>query len=122
MIIHNLLTKINRNYILFNTFSGSGKTDCGPQLEKLDDKVFTIVAWDPRGYGESIPPERDFPVNFLHRDASDAAELMNVGAMYFNSHHSEICLMWDCEKITALVSLFTIQKHSKLHYSHYNHI
>lgn len=33
---------------------------------------------DPRGFGKSIPPERDWPLEFLQRDAEDAIELVKV--------------------------------------------
>lgn len=57
---------------------GSGETDFGPQIEKLNKKLFTVVAWDPRGYGHSRPPDRDFPVDFFERDAKDAVDLMKT--------------------------------------------
>ena len=42
-----------------------------------------MVAFDPRGYGKSIPPKRDFPKDFFERDANDAAELMlKIGKPY----------------------------------------
>lgn len=44
----------------------------------MNKQLFTIVAWDPRGYGKSIPPVRDFPPDFFERDAKDAVELMQV--------------------------------------------
>ena len=52
-----------------------------PQLQHFgrEGSPFTIVAFDPRGYGESRPPNRDFsikPVHFLEQDAMDAHELM----------------------------------------------
>ncbi|KAG5849856.1 hypothetical protein ANANG_G00076140 [Anguilla anguilla] len=55
---------------------GSGQTDFGPQLESLDKDRFTVVSLDPRGYGNSRPPERDFPLDFFERDAKDAVDLM----------------------------------------------
>lgn len=61
-------------------FSGSGKTDFAPQLQSLNKKRFTLVAWDPRGYGQSRPPDRDFPRDFFERDAKDAVDLMKVRA------------------------------------------
>jgi len=54
---------------------GSTRSDFGPQINGLSGK-FTVVAFDPRGYGASIPPQRDFPKTFFQRDADDAAELM----------------------------------------------
>ncbi|KAG0444387.1 hypothetical protein HPB47_013853 [Ixodes persulcatus] len=58
--------------------SRSTRTDFSPQLEKLDRKQFTLVAWDPPGYGFSRPPERTFPVDFYHRDARVVAQLMKA--------------------------------------------
>ncbi len=54
---------------------GTGATDFGPQLEdwSLD---FRVIAPDPRGYGRSRPPERNFSLGFLQRDAADMAALM----------------------------------------------
>lgn len=60
-------------------FLGSGETDFGPQIKNLNKKLFTVIAWDPRGYGHSRPPDRDFPVDFFERDAQDAVDLMKVG-------------------------------------------
>ena len=58
---------------------GSTQSDFGPQLKALSAD-FTVVAFDPRGYGKSIPPKRDFPLDFFQRDASDGAALMaNLG-------------------------------------------
>uniref|UniRef100_A0A8C4VXL2 Biphenyl hydrolase like n=1 Tax=Gopherus evgoodei TaxID=1825980 RepID=A0A8C4VXL2_9SAUR len=44
---------------------GSSQSDFGPQLKSMNKQLFTIVAWDPRGYGHSIPPAHDFYCNFL---------------------------------------------------------
>uniref|UniRef100_A0A6I8PMH9 AB hydrolase-1 domain-containing protein n=1 Tax=Ornithorhynchus anatinus TaxID=9258 RepID=A0A6I8PMH9_ORNAN len=44
---------------------GSGESDFGPQLKNLNKQRFTVVAWDPRGYGHSIPPQRGYPINNL---------------------------------------------------------
>ncbi|XP_073406228.1 valacyclovir hydrolase isoform X2 [Dendrobates tinctorius] len=57
---------------------GCSQTDFGPQLKFLNKEVFTIIGWDPRGYGLSIPPARDYPPNFFSRDAKDAVDLMQV--------------------------------------------
>lgn len=44
-----------------------------------------MVGWDPRGYGKSRPPERDFPPDFLERDAKDAVDLMKVCLCVFRT-------------------------------------
>ncbi|XP_075529427.1 serine hydrolase BPHL-like isoform X2 [Dermacentor variabilis] len=56
---------------------GSTRTDFAPQLEKLNKQLFTIIAWDPPGYGFSRPPERTFPVDFYHRDARVLAAVLH---------------------------------------------
>lgn len=57
---------------------GSTKTDFAPQLKCLNKERFTVVGWDPRGYGQSRPPDRDFPSDFFERDAKDAVDLMKA--------------------------------------------
>uniref|UniRef100_F7FG16 Biphenyl hydrolase like n=1 Tax=Monodelphis domestica TaxID=13616 RepID=F7FG16_MONDO len=78
---------------------GSGESDFGPQLKNLNKQLFTIVAWDPRGYGHSIPPNRDFPVDFFERDAKDAVDLMKT--LKFKSVS---LLGWSDGGITALIA------------------
>ncbi|CAD6214684.1 GSCOCG00004178001-RA-CDS [Cotesia congregata] len=53
-------------------------TDYKPQIEGLNKSEFTIVAWDPPGYGKSRPPEREFPADFFERDAKYAYNLMKM--------------------------------------------
>lgn len=45
---------------------GSAITDFKPQIEQLPKLLpnFTIIAWDPPGYGKSRPPNRTFPLDF----------------------------------------------------------
>lgn len=64
---------------------GSAVTDFGPQLEYFGSEeqsgLFTCVSYDPRGYGLSRPPKRDFktePEIFLKTDALDAHALMKM--------------------------------------------
>ncbi|CAL8394537.1 unnamed protein product [Boreogadus saida] len=77
---------------------GSTLTDFGPQLKSLNKEMFTIVGFDPRGYGRSRPPERDFPLNFFERDAKDAVDLMKaLGFSRFS------LLGWSDGGITGLV-------------------
>ena len=47
-------------------------------MKGLDHDKFTVICWDPRGYGKSRPPDRDFPLDFFYRDADDAGTLMEV--------------------------------------------
>lgn len=52
--------------------------DFGPQVKNLDRKKFTLIAWDPPGYGKSRPPERSFTDDYLQRDAITACNLMKL--------------------------------------------
>lgn len=63
---------------IVSSTTGSTQTDFEPQLKSLNKERFTIVGWDPRGYGQSRPPDRDFPPDFFERDAKDAVDLMKV--------------------------------------------
>ena len=56
---------------------GTASTDFEPQLRALSAS-HTVVAFDPRGYGRSRPPARDFPDGFYERDARDGAGLMRA--------------------------------------------
>ncbi|XP_077123759.1 serine hydrolase BPHL [Ranitomeya variabilis] len=78
---------------------GCSQTDFGPQLKFLNKEVFTIIGWDPRGYGLSIPPARDFPPNFFSRDAKDAVDLMQ--ALNFKKFS---LLGWSAGGVTALIA------------------
>ena len=39
---------------------------------------FKIVTYDPRGFGNSRPPQRQFIMDFHSKDAKDAKGLMDV--------------------------------------------
>ena len=57
---------------------GSGQSDFAPQLEALPKRGLRVVVPDPRGYGQSRPPEREFPPDFYQQDVYDAAALMET--------------------------------------------
>ncbi|KAJ1165115.1 hypothetical protein NDU88_005544 [Pleurodeles waltl] len=89
----------NQAVLLLPGAMGCGETDFGPQLKTLNKELFTVVAWDPRGYGRSIPPNRDFPPDFFERDAKDAVDLMH--ALKFKRFS---LLGWSDGGITALIA------------------
>ncbi|XP_043264348.1 valacyclovir hydrolase-like [Colletes gigas] len=69
-----------------------------PQIEGLSKEKFTIIAWDPPGYGKSRPPDRTFPLNFFHRDAAWARDLMKtIGYERFS------LVGWSDGGITAMI-------------------
>ncbi|MBN3275105.1 BPHL hydrolase, partial [Polyodon spathula] len=88
-------------------YGRSGQTDFGPQLKSLNKDHFTIVAWDPRGYGRSIPPNREFPLEFFHRDAKDAVDLMQAKSVidFQALNFSRFSMLgWSDGGITALIA------------------
>jgi valacyclovir hydrolase len=56
---------------------GTGRTDFEHQLLWFSQR-YQVIAPDPRGYGESRPPERDYPLGFYQRDADDMLALMTA--------------------------------------------
>jgi valacyclovir hydrolase len=56
---------------------GTGTSDFENQLSWFS-QTHEVIAPDPRGYGESRPPQRDYPVNFYQRDAEDVLALMTA--------------------------------------------
>ena len=59
----------------------TGESSFTPQMKYFGDKgsLFTIVTFDPRGYGKSNPPRRQFsikPIHNLLQDAIDGHSLM----------------------------------------------
>lgn len=56
-------------------------SDFRPQIESesgLCQQQFSVVAWDPPGYGASRPPNRKFDLKFYETDADYAHDLMQV--------------------------------------------
>lgn len=63
---------------------GTAETDFAYQLNGLSGH-HGVVSLDPRGYGQSRPPSRRFPVDFYHTDAEDAAGVMQaLGCSTYN--------------------------------------
>ncbi|PIK52783.1 hypothetical protein BSL78_10358 [Apostichopus japonicus] len=77
---------------------GSSKSDYQPQFAKLNKEKFRLIGIDPRGYGKTRPPDRDFPLDFFQRDADDAAGLMSA-----LGHKSYSVLGWSDGGIVATI-------------------
>jgi len=75
---------------------GTATTDLLPQLEGLCPRTFSLVGWDPPGYGGSRPPARDF-TDFFRRDAA-----MAVATMQRLGFHRFSMVGWSDGGITAL--------------------
>ena len=65
-------------FLLLPGALGSGQSDFAPQLEALPQRGIRVVAPDPRGYGQSRPPERTFPPDFYQQDVYDFSALMET--------------------------------------------
>jgi len=77
---------------------GTALTDFAPQIEGFSGSDFTIIGWDPPGYGKSQPPTREFK-NFFQEDARMAVEMMKtLGYKKFS------LLGWSDGGITALIA------------------
>ena len=87
----------DHNLLLLPGALGSTRTDFSPQLNGLNRDKFTLIAWDPPGYGYSRPPDRDFN-DFYKKDAEMAANLMKT--LGFERYS---LLGWSDGGITALI-------------------
>lgn len=70
----------SRSLLLMPGALGSAWTDFKPQIEQLPKLLpdHTIIAWDPPGYGKSVPPQRKFGLEFFREDADAAVKLMRA--------------------------------------------
>ncbi|KAJ8960632.1 hypothetical protein NQ318_013924 [Aromia moschata] len=60
-------------------------SDFKPQIEGLDRSKFTVIVWDPPGYGLSRPPSRRFDTKFYETDAESAYAFMKqLGVQCFS--------------------------------------
>ena len=57
---------------------GTGRGDFDHQIDWFAARRFEVIAPDPRGYGRSRPPQREYPPDFYHRDAADMFALMTA--------------------------------------------
>ena len=57
---------------------GTGAGDFAAQIEGFAARRFEVIAPAPRGYGQSRPPSREYPLDFYHRDAADLFALMTA--------------------------------------------
>lgn len=78
--------------------TGTIWTDFKPQIEGLDKKIFSVIAWDPPGYGKSRPPDRTFPINFYERDAEYANNFMKA-----LGYHNYSLIGWSDGGISSLI-------------------
>lgn len=61
--------------LLIHGFMGTGSTEF-PHLRDRLAKNYQVITPDLRGYGQSHPKPRDYPIDFYHRDAKDLAGLL----------------------------------------------
>lgn len=63
--------------IAVHGFLGTGRKDLGNVIDWLSSR-YRVLAPTIRGYGESEPKPRDYPVDFYHRDARDVLAFMDA--------------------------------------------
>lgn len=85
-----------------NLFEGSTRTDFDGQLSDggLSHDRFTLLAWDPPGYGYSRPPERNLEDHYFRSDARIVSKLAS-NVFGSNMHYS--VLGWSDGGITAII-------------------
>lgn len=66
-----------RPVLVMHGFPGTAMSHMGLVIDELRSER-RVIAPDLRGYGESRPPQRDFPVDFYQRDADDMAALLDA--------------------------------------------
>ncbi|XP_026683658.1 valacyclovir hydrolase-like [Diaphorina citri] len=84
---------------------GSIWSDFKPQIEDLSKEKFTLVVWDPPGYGYSRPPERDFSPGYFQRDAEMAFKLMQTDIDLYESIRD--LSKWSVAMKSPLIELYT---------------
>ena len=57
---------------------GSIRTHFQYQINGFNKEKFTLVIFDPQGYGKSVPPERILTKDIYQMDGDTAYELMKV--------------------------------------------
>ncbi|XP_054289344.1 valacyclovir hydrolase-like [Macrosteles quadrilineatus] len=65
------------NLLLLPGAMGTMQSDFAPQFSGLDQEKYTLISWDPIGYGKSRPPQREFMPDFYVNDAKVVGALMN---------------------------------------------
>ncbi|XP_039750363.1 valacyclovir hydrolase-like isoform X2 [Pararge aegeria] len=68
----------NHNVLCAPGALGTIWSEFNHQIEGFNRDKFSLIVWDPPGYGKSYPPEKNFSVDFLEKDADMAYELMKV--------------------------------------------
>jgi hypothetical protein len=63
---------------LYHYYNTGTTEDFEFQLNGFDLTKFTVVAWDPPGYGKSRPPDRKQEAARAKKDAPFALQLMRV--------------------------------------------
>uniref|UniRef100_A0A914W584 AB hydrolase-1 domain-containing protein n=1 Tax=Plectus sambesii TaxID=2011161 RepID=A0A914W584_9BILA len=67
-----------KNVLCLSGTLGTWKMDFGPVLHKFDPAIYTVVVWDPPGYGKSRPPRRHYIAQVCRNDAQLALQLMRT--------------------------------------------
>ncbi len=66
--------------IMLHGWYGTGRLHLGTLIDAYADR-YRVLAPTLRGYGQSKPKPRDFPIDFYHRDARDVLAFMDALAI-----------------------------------------
>ena len=91
---------------------GTARTDLGHVLDWLATR-YHVYGVTLRGYGESRPPQRDFPDDFYERDASDLLSFMDAlnieqAHVFGYSDGGEVALIAAGQQPTRFLSVATV--------------
>jgi valacyclovir hydrolase len=65
-------------FIALHGLMGTGRAHLSNLLDWLGERGYHVFAPTLRGYGQSTPKPRDFPLHFYHRDAEDVLAFMDA--------------------------------------------
>src|SRR5689334_15857593 len=64
--------------IAIHGLMGTAEKHLGHVMRWLAGEGYHVIGLTLRGYGESYPKPRDYPLNFYHRDADDVLAFMDA--------------------------------------------
>ena len=105
---------------------GTTQSDFSYQLKEMS-KDFTMISFDPRGFGKSKKVTRNFNENFYEADANDGIQLMKKLGLYILrpllniQYLGDVCLCWSLKLNCLNVKLqlgITMKQFERLNKKH----
>ncbi len=85
------------------TGAGDFPTQLHPETGLAASGDFTVLAWDPPGFGKSLPPRRSWPIDFYDKDAASAAEFLRALRRPEDPGERFDLLGWSDGGVTAMI-------------------